>query len=171
MRLTGCMVIVLLFYAKQAQGQFTKSVPLKPIYKQDWKYYYGGRKVHSVYALQIPLQELDNKEINERFRKFRKYRALGALAYLPSLVFLLTNDHLRGGHYGFRSRNSDTRTLLFLVAGGIGGNVAFNALGHRQLNQAIDLYNIQIAEKSTLGISLNRLPRANLLGLSYSLRF
>jgi len=170
MRLTACLLMLLLICAKGAQGQSTKSVPLRPIYKQGWKYFYGDKKVHNVYALQIPLQELNNKEINERFRKFKTYRVLGALCYLPSLVFLLTNNHLNSGHYGYRGRN-DAANYALLVVGGTLGNIVFNEVGHHQLNKAIDIYNIQIAERSTLGVSINRLPNDNLAGLSYSLRF
>lgn len=170
MRLTACLVMFLLICAASAQGQATKSVSLKPIYKQGWKYFYGDKKVHNVYTLQIPLQELNNKEINERFRKFKTYRVLGALCYVPSLVFLFTNNHLNSGHYGYRGQN-DAANYALLVVGGVVGNVAFNALGHRQMDKAIDIYNIQIAERSTLGISLNRLPNANWAGLSYGLRF
>ena len=46
-----------------ATAQFTKSIPLKPIYKNGQKYFYGTKKVNSAYSLQIPLEGIDNPEV------------------------------------------------------------------------------------------------------------
>ena len=162
--------MALLFCELEAKAQFTREVPLKPIYKQGWKYFYGNKRMNSAYALQIPLEALENREINERFRKFKRLQVIGLLAYLPSFVYLFTNGRAIVRH-GRGYRNSEDRTYLFLLAGGIGGRITFSALAHRQMNEAIDIYNIQIANKSSVGLSLAPLPRQNILGLSYHFTF
>jgi hypothetical protein len=74
MRIAGLIVMALFLRTVAAHAQFTKEMPLKPIYKNGWKYFYGGQKMNSAYSLQIPLQSLDDKEINERFKKFKRFQ-------------------------------------------------------------------------------------------------
>lgn len=171
MRITGCVVILFLAYANQASAQFTKMVPLKPIYKQGWKYFYDGKKLNTPFALQIPLQSLNNNEINERFRKFKKLQRFRFIAYLPSLVYLFSSIHYGGGHRGYSTKSVTTKTFVLLAAGGLAVDITVNSLSHNEMAKAIDIYNLQIAEKSTLGLSLNRLPNQSFLGLNYYFRF
>jgi hypothetical protein len=161
----------MIFCSLESKAQFTKTITLRPIYKQGWKYFYDGKRMNSVYALQIPLQSLDNKEINDRFKRFKRLQVLGGLAYLPALIYLFSNNHLSGGRYGYRSRKADYRTYLELLAGGIVVNITMNELAHHQMAKAIDIYNIQISDKSTLGLSFNRLNLQNYPGITYHLKF
>ncbi len=172
MRLRGCILLVFLFCMALANAQSTKTVPLKPIYKQGWKYFYDGKRMNSVYALQIPLQALENKEINERFRKFKQLQRLRIVAYVPSLIYLFTSVHFRGGgHRGYSARDASTETILLLTGIGIAGDITFNAMAHHQIGRAIDIYNVQIAEKSSLSMSVQPLPNQNSVGLTYHFRF
>jgi hypothetical protein len=172
MRITGWIVLLALICSGNVLAQFTREVPLMPIYKQGWKYFYGGKKMNSAYALQIPLQALDNKQINDRFRKFKTLRVFSKVAYAPAILYLLTNVHLRFGHRrGYSAQNASTEAFALLAAGGIAGDIAFNGLAHYQMSKAIDIYDLQIANKSSLGVSVNPLHKQNSMGLALHLRF
>jgi len=151
-----------------ARAQYTKEMPLKPIYKNGWKYFYGDQRMNSVYALQIPLQSLNDNEINLRYRKFKTFQALRVVAYIPGLVYLLTNANF-SGHRPTRGINSETFLLLWV--GGLAADFTFNALSHHQMGKAIDIYNVKISDKSSLGLSFNRLLDHNYPGLSYQVKF
>lgn len=153
-----------------AQAQFTKEIPLKPIYKHGWKYFYGDQRMNSVYALQIPLESLNDEEINERFRRFKRFQVFRVFAYIPAIVYLLTNAHF-GGRRGYSTRGIESETLLLFWVGGFAADMTFNAMSHHQMAKAIDIYNVKISNKSTLGLSFNRLLNQNYPGLSYHFRF
>jgi hypothetical protein len=168
MRLTTSIVVTFFVCALRVHAQFTKEIPLKPIYKNGGKYFYGDQRMNSVYALQIPLQSLNDNEINARYKKFKTFQALRGAAYIPGLVYLLTNANF-GGRRPTRGINSET--FLLLWAGGIAGDITFNALSHHQMGKAIDIYNVKISNKSILGLSFNRLLNQNYPGLSYRFTF
>ena len=166
MRIHFFILITLVFWGAKASAQRTKSVELKPIVKQGWKYYYDGRRVKTPYALQIPLEALEDREINERLRKFKKYQVLQSVTFLPALIYLFTYDHR-----GYRSRNGFVNTYLLLAGGGLAGSIAFNALAHHQMSKAIDIYNFKIAEGSSIGLTINSLPERNFACVSYTYKF
>jgi len=154
--------------ALSGRAQSTKEMPLKPIYKNGWKYFYGTQRMNSVYALQIPLQSLNDDEINARYKKFKTYQALRVVAYIPGIIYLFTNANF-GGRRPTRGLTSET--FLLFVAGGVVGDITFNALSHHQMGKAIDIYNVKISNKSSLGLSFNRLLGQNYPGLSYQFKF
>jgi hypothetical protein len=168
MRITILTVVVLFICSKNALAQFTKEVPLKPIFKQGWKYFYGDQRMNSVYALQIPLESLNNKEINERFKRFKRFQILRGVGYIPGIVYLLVNANF-GGRRPTRGINS--QTFLLLWAGGLAADITFNAMAHHQMGKAIDIYNLKISNKSTLGLSFNRLLNQNHPGVSFQFKF
>jgi len=170
MRITGSIVIAFLACTITTHAQFTKEIPLKPIYKHGWKYFYGDQRMNSVYALQIPLESLNDKEINERFKRFKRLQVFRVFAYIPSIVYLLTNAHF-GGHRGYSTRGVDSETFLLFWLGGLAADISFNAASHHQMAKAIDIYNVKISNKSTLGLSFNRLLNQNYPGLSYQFKF
>jgi hypothetical protein len=170
MRITEWIALALFVCALNANAQFTKEVPLKPIYKQGWKYFYGDQRMNSVYALQIPLESLGDQEINARFRKFKKLQIYRVLIYVPSVVYLFANVHF-GGRRGYSTRGMDTETFLLLATGGLAGDITFNAMAHQQMAKAIDIYNVKISNKSTLGLSFNRLLNQNYPSLRYQFKF
>jgi len=168
MRITGSIVIALLIGTLSAHAQFTKEITLKPIYKNGGKYFYGEQRMNSVYALQIPLQSLNDSEINARYKKFKTFQVLRGVAYIPSLIYLFTNANFGGRR---PTRGISSETFLLLWAGGLAADITFNALSHHQMGKAIDIYNVKISNKSTLGLSFNRLLDQNYPGISYQFKF
>jgi len=171
MRIAGLIMMAFLLCEITAHAQFTKEIPLKPIYKNGWKYFYGGQKMNSAYALQIPLQSLDDKEINERFKKFKRLQVYRVFVYIPALVYLFTNAHFGSGRRGYNTRGVSGETFLVLAVVGVAGDLTFKELAHHQMGKAIDIYNVKISNKSTLGLSFNRLLDQNYPGLSYQFKF
>jgi hypothetical protein len=60
---------------------------------------------------------------------------------------------------------------VLLAVGGVAGDLTFKELAHHQMGKAIDIYNVKISSKSTLGLSFNRLLDHNYPGLSYQFKF
>jgi hypothetical protein len=170
MRITEWIVLALLVCAVNANAQFTREVPLKPIYKQGWKYFYGDQRMRSVYALQIPLESVNDKEINERFKRFKTLQTFRVFVYIPAIVYLLTNAHF-GGRRGYNTRGIDSETFLLLGLGGLAADITLKAAAHHQMARVIDIYNVKISNKSTLGLSFNRLLNQNYPGLTYQFKF
>jgi hypothetical protein len=168
MRITGSIVIVIFICTLRAHGQLTKEMPLKPIYKNGGKYFYGTQRMNSVYALQIPLQSLNDSEINLRYKKFKTFQALRGVAYIPALIYLFTNANFGGRR---PTRGISSETFLLFVVGGVAADITLNALSHHQMAKAIDIYNVKISDKSSLGLSFNRLLNQNYPGISYQFKF
>jgi len=168
MRIRVLVAAALLIGALCVRAQSTKEISLKPIYKNGWKYFYGDQRMNSVYALQIPLQSLNDNEINMRYKKFKTFQALRIVAYIPSIVYLLVNANF-GGRRPTRGINQETFWLLW--GGGIVTDLTFNAISHGQMGKAIDIYNVKISNKSSVGLSFNRLLNQNYPGLTYQFKF
>src|SRR6478736_2193816 len=170
MRLTISIAIILFAWigVSSSCAQDTKEMSLKPIYKNGWKYFYGDQRMNSVYALQIPLQSLNDSEINLRYKKFKTFQVLRGIAYIPALIYLFTNANYSGRR---PTRGVSSQTFLLFAAGGLAGDITFNALSHHQMGKAIDIYNVKISNKSTLGLSFNRLLNQNYPGLTYQFKF
>ena len=144
-------------------AQFTKSIPLQPIYKEGWKYFYGTKKVNSAYSLQIPLEGINNKEVDRYFQRFKTFQTLRGLAYLPSVVYLFTN--LNGSQ-----QSGETFTYLFFA--GIGGDLVFNIISQNRMGKAIDVYNISIAPRGSINLQLERMKtNQTLISFGFRQRF
>jgi len=146
-----------------AAAQFTKSIQLKPIYKEGWKYFYGTKKVNSAYALQIPLEGIESNEVNHYFNSFKTLQNLRGFAYLPCVIYLFTN--LNGSQ-------QSAETFSYLLLAGFAGDLAFNIISQSKMTKAIDIYNLSIAQRSSLNLQLERM-KANqtLISLGFHRRF
>ncbi len=144
-----------------AWAQQTITVPLKPIHKQGRQYFYDGKRMYSPYAIQVPLQSLNDREINRYFNQFRGFQQARGLAYLPSLIFLFTNE----------SNSQDaSRVFLLLLAGGFAADIGLSIASHTRLSKAINLYNFAIMDRASIGLNLDRLPANNQYMVSFGLK-
>lgn len=143
-----------------AMAQFTKSIPLQPIYKEGWKYFYGTKKVNSAYSLQIPLEGIDNREVDRYFNSFKTFQNLRGLAYLPSVIFLFTN---------LDGTQQSGETFTYLLLAGVVGDIAFNAISQNRMGKAIDIYNIAIAPRGSVNLQVERV-KANQTLISFGFR-
>lgn len=142
--------------ALPCQGQFTKTIELKPIQNQGWKYFYDFKRVKSPYALQIPLQALNDEEIEKRYRRFSNYQDLRGIAYLVPVILLFTAP-----------TQDNSETFLALLAGSIVADLTFTILSHHELKKAIGRYDEKILTKNSVGLQWQHLPNQQLFGLSF----
>ena len=117
--------------------------------------------MNSAYSLQIPLESLEDKEIDRHFNRFKNFQRARFFMYVPSYIFLFTST----GH----GSQSAADTFLLLLLGGLAGDITCGAIAHRQMGKAIDLYNIAITERSSVGLRLDRISDSNPM-LSLGLR-
>lgn len=142
------MVALLLLIAKETSAQFTKSMPLKPIYKSGHKYFYGTKRVNSAHSLQIPLEGIEDPEVSRYYNSFKTLQNLRGYAYLPAIVFLFSSN---------ASSDSDSQTFLYLLLGGLAGDLTLGLLSHGKMGKAIDIYNVSIARQASMGLQLEKL--------------
>lgn len=132
------MIVFTSLLCLKASAQQYRTVELKPIQIQGWKYYYDFKRVNSPFSLEIPLEAIEDDEINNRIRKFKNLQSVRGLGYLGSLVYLAsTNANTR----------STANTFLGIFAAGIVLDLSFNLLSHRQMKRAVDKYNLAILKK------------------------
>ena len=141
-------------------AQFTKSITLKPIFKAGGRYFYDTKKVHNAYSLEIPLQEINNPEVNRYFKSFKTFQKLRGLSYIPVLAFLLT---------GNLSSQNDFELYTYLLLGGLAGDMTFNLISRGRMSKAIDIYNISIAQRASLSLQLEK-TKANQTLISFGFR-
>ncbi len=95
--------------------------------------------------------------------QFKKYQVYRALAYLLSRICLPI----------YTSGTRITRGIrkLSYYWPWFGRDITFNAGAHQQMAKAIDIYHVKISNKSTLGMSFNRLLNQNYPGIHYQFKF
>lgn len=128
----------------------TKTIELKPISYHGGKYYYGFKRVSGgAYGLQIPLQSLDDEEINHRYKSFKTLRTLGVTFSFIPLVYLFSTAY--GSHQTY-----DSKTFWVVWGGSLVAFLTCEITGQIQIRKGIDRYNLLILEPSSnsLGISL-----------------
>jgi hypothetical protein len=154
------LLFFLLCSCTLARAQFTKSIPLQPIYKEGWKYFYGTKKVNSAYSLQIPLEGIESREVDRYFNNFKTFQNLRGLAYLPSVLFLFTN---------LDGTQQSGETFTYLLLAGVAGDILFNAVAHNRMRKAIDIYNISIAPRGSINLQMEKVKNNQTL-ISFGIR-
>jgi hypothetical protein len=141
------LVIFLLFFGSfQLHAQKFRTIELKPIIKQGGTYFYNLKRVHGgAYGLQIPLQSLEDEEINKRYKAFRSWRvAESVFAFVP-LIYILS--HPRG-----RAINRDEFWLVYGVS--IGGIIGGEIIAKHHLQKGIERYNSLVIGASSQSVGL-----------------
>ena len=115
-------------------SQVQKTLPLRTIQIDDGllnsSYLYGGKTVNSL-ALQIPLQEVNDFEVNKFYKQNQNYNRLSSATSFIPLVYLYTKD--------FKSINGRDFTFVFIST--IVSNNILKAIGRKKLKKAIFRYN------------------------------
>ncbi len=136
MKLILC--IIFLFCFVPAQAQFTKSVSLKPIQINGGKYYYGLKKVKDAYSLEVPLGEIDDKEVNRQYRGFKNLNTAANWVNAVPFIYLF---YVAGNS----SRSNPSRisaTTFWTVWGGtILTSIGLRIAAKVKVKKAIDRYN------------------------------
>lgn len=140
---------ILVLISSALYGQRLKSVELKPIYKQGFRYYYDTKRVRTPHALQVPLLSLNDMEVDRRYKNFTLLSDGGSILAIAPLIYVISGTYSSGT--GF---NPNTFLLLILAAFGL--DITLDIFAHHQLKKGIDRYNelIVVPSSSTPGLSL-----------------
>ncbi|WP_128545831.1 hypothetical protein [Larkinella soli] len=111
-------------------------------------YYYGGKRLRSPYSLEIPFNELDDPEVNRKFRAYRTLVTAGQLVTLVPLAYILTRP--KGGYVR-------PRGYWAVYVGSIVATLGFTIIGNTKVRQAVTRYNKVLAD-ARFGFSVEPLP-------------
>lgn len=130
-------------------AQRLKTVELKPIYKQGFRYYYDMNRVRTPFALQVPLLSLNDEEIDRRYKNFTLLSDAGSIIAFAPLIYIISGTYSSGT--GF---NPDT--FLWLILAAFGLDITLDLFAHNQLRKGIDRYNelIVVPSSGTPGLAL-----------------
>lgn len=133
--------------AGTAIAQTYKTVELKPITQQGWKYFYDLKKVSSPIALEVPLLAVNDDEVNRHLKGARTYRTIESIVIIVPLVYVLSLP---------RNTYVDPNTFWWIFGGTLAAQLGLEALSHMQMGKAIDKYNMIILRPSgrSLGLEL-----------------
>lgn len=139
------VVVFILLLPGMVMAQRYKTVELKPIAKQGWRYYYDLKRVASPIALEIPLLALDDEEVIRYYRASKTLRgAAAAVSFIP-LIYIITIP---------ASGYLDPTTFWIIFGGTLATQLGLEALGHIKLGKAIDRYNTLIFQPSSSSLGL-----------------
>lgn len=126
-------------------AQRYKTVELKPITQQGWKYFYDLKKVSSPAALEVPLLAVDDEEVNRYLKASKTWKGVGsALTFIP-LVYVLSLP---------RNQYVDPNTFWWIFGATIAAQLGMEAISHVKLGKAIDKYNYIILQPSGQSLGL-----------------
>ena len=126
-------------------AQRYRTVELKPITKQGWKYFYDLKKVSSPIALEVPLMSLEDPEINRFVKSSKAWRTAGVIVSFAPVIYLISLD---------KHTYVDQSTFWWIFGGTILAQIGLEAIGHVQFGKGIDKYNrlVLLPSGSSLGL-------------------
>jgi hypothetical protein len=142
--------ILLVLIISEVAAQRLRTIELQPIHRQGGSYYYNFKRVEGgPYGLQIPLQSLDDEEINAHYKKFRSFRVFEGAASLVPLIYLLS---ITANHQ--HQPNSQTFWTVWGVSAA--AVIALEIGARKHLKKGINRYNELILQPSgrSPGLSL-----------------
>lgn len=118
-----------------AMGQQYKTIELKPITQQGWRYYYDLKKVSDPVALEVPLLAVNDQEVNRYLSGYRSWHSAGKYLLLVPTIYLLSLP---------RNNYVDSNTFWWVFGGTLAAQIGLEAIAHVKLGKAVDKYNLVI---------------------------
>ncbi len=149
MRTKLALLSLLTLAASFSTAQQMKTMELKGIYQQGFNYYYNLKKVDGgAYGLQIPLQSLNDGEINRRYKTFRTLRKIESFIIIVPVVyaFSLVPDS--------RRHKVNTSTIWTVYGASFAAILGLEIAAKIHLNKGIDRYNQLIVSPGSGSASL-----------------
>jgi hypothetical protein len=131
--------------ALPAWCQQYRTVELKPITQQGWRYYYDLKKVSSPVALEMPLMAVNDDEVNRYLKGSKNWNAAASFVTLIPLIYILT---LPNNSY------VDSSTFWWVIGGTAAVQLGMTAISHIKLGKSIDRYNMLILRPSGRSLGL-----------------
>lgn len=123
-------------------------------------YFYGGKKLSSPFALEVPFYELNDPTVNHHFKTFRTLTTLSRLTSLATLAYVLF------------SKNGSNSTYWIVYGSSIGASLTFLAIGSGHVNKAVTRYN-EMLRQPRVGMSVAPIPLtgSQAIGVGVACRF
>lgn len=139
--------LFLVLFALTSNGQQYRTVELKPITQQGWRYYYDLKKVTSPVALEVPLLAVNDDEVNRYLKGYKNWTAAAGFVTIVPLIYFLSLP---------KSGYVDQETFWWVFGGTIAAQLGMTAVSHVKLGKSIDRYNMLILQPSgrSLGLSV-----------------
>ncbi len=133
-----------------AQAPQYKTVQLKPITQEGWKYFYDLRKVSGPAALEVPLLAVNDVEVTRYLRSYRSWNAAASAVTLVPLIYILSLP---------RNQYVDPNTFWWILGGSLAAQLGMTAISHIKLGKAVDKYNEIILQPSGRSLGLEVIYR------------
>ena len=129
----GSLLLLAFLIGFAAYSQKFRIIELKPIVKQGAIYYYDLKRVHGgAYGLQIPLQSLDDNEVNRYYKSFRTWKTVGAVFSLIPAVYFISIS---------RSQTFDQNEFWITFGASMAGILATEIVANTRIKKGVDRYN------------------------------
>lgn len=131
-------VIISLFLvglAWSAKGQQYRTIELKPITQQGWKYFYDLKKVSLPAALEVPLLAVNDQEVERYLKGYKGWHAAGSFILLVPFIYVVSLP---------QNSYHDPTTFWWIFGGTLAAQLGMEAIAHIKLGKAIDKYNLVI---------------------------
>lgn len=142
------LLVLLVFTTSRVLAQQTyKTVELKPITQQGWRYFYDLKKVTSPVALEVPLLAVNDDEVNRYLKASKNWNSASAFVTLIPIIYILSLP---------RNSYVDPNTFWWVFGGTAAVQLGMTAISHVKLGKSIDRYNMLILQPSgrSLGLEL-----------------
>jgi hypothetical protein len=153
------LIFFLLFAAGGALAQEKRLLPIEEI-QGGWtrKFMYERQLIDHPLALQIPLMEAKDPEVNVEFLKFKRQRKLSSWLAGFSTVFAFST---------YLSKGSISEGFYWSAVGGVAlANVYIGTISNRHFNNALKRYNE--LSKAQMGIKVSSTGAVG-VGITYPL--
>jgi hypothetical protein len=134
---------------------------LKAISKKNGAYYYGNTKITNWAALSIPFSELNDSEVNLRYRQYRTLNtAAQIVSWIPTVYFIANLN---------QEKNNRSQAYWGVLLTSLAGSMTCNLLAQRHIKRAISQYNSKISSKTSFQMSIE--PDKNTWGIALQMKF
>jgi hypothetical protein len=155
------LIFILVIVTSSALAQEKRLIPIEEV-QGVWsqKFIYDRQLIDHPLALQIPLMEAKDPEINVEFLKFKRQRKLSSWLAGFSTVFAFST---------YLSKGSISEGFYWSAVGGVAlANVYIGAVSNRHFNKALKRYNE--LSKAQMGLKLGTVGPAGVsVGITYPL--
>ncbi len=138
--------LFLLLLSLSARGQQYRTIELKPIAQEGWKYYYDLKRVSSPVALEVPLLAVNDDEVNRYLKAYKNWSAAAGLVTIIPIVYVLSIP---------RTGYVDQETFWWVFGGTLAAQLGITAISHIKLGKSIDRYNMLILRPTGLNLGLS----------------
>ncbi len=160
-------IIYFFFVGILAEAQMPEATSEGPVYslkiidKKNGAYYYGNTKITNWAALSIPFAELNEGEVNLRYRQYKTLNSVGqVISWIPTVYFLANLN---------QEKNTRSGAYWAVLLTSLAGSMTCNWVAQKRIKQAIVHYNHGISRKT--GFRMNIEPDKNTWGLAIHANF